>query len=165
MLYVNTESGLQNVRFELPGGQSSDLEDSDQDHFNDEAVDEKKNLPVHGWNIIKTAHSIGKDINVSHPPKKRAKLEEVGFLGYSLAALENVDKYFDNRDMGPLDFSWTAEECCKNASPEDLARLFFEIRPFLPINPLDELIDRLGSTLEGHPCDVIANVGFQILKN
>lgn len=82
------------------------------------------------------------------------------FLEYSLAVLEDIDSHFGYKSMEPRFLSWSGDEESSDLSNERLARLLYELRPFLPINPLDELTERIAAQCFPEPMDpleVIAN--------
>lgn len=140
-------------------GASSESDEETEEQVN---LVQSVSLVSNDLDILAIARDIGKAAggDVKEHSSKRQKLvvEERAFLWYSLAVQEDVDSYFDHREMRPEDFSWSADDVSKTHSIVGAARLFHEIRPFLPINPLDELILRLSSKLEKKATELIANV-------
>lgn len=170
-LYVTQESGLEDKIL------SRDEEPEDEESENSsttselEAVEEFPLVPKN-LNILAIARDMGnRDGDGKEPITKRLKLEDEqrGFLLYSLAVQENVDSHFGGREMAPQDFSWTADDVSNNLTCAGVIRLFHEIRPFLTINPLDELILRLSKDIKKNPIDLIANVSkisyYLLFKN
>lgn len=93
-------------------------------------------------------------------PEEMSVDDERCFLEYSLAIVEDIDRYFGGKSMEPNFLSWSGDNDSGDLSDKKLARLFYELRPFLPINPLDELTERIAAecyTEVKDPNEVIAN--------
>lgn len=61
-------------------------------------------------------------------------------------AINNYPKfsvgYYLNEIPKPASMSWSFEEVSNNLTSEGLSKMFHELAPFLPINPIDELLER-----------------------
>lgn len=82
---------------------------------------------------------------------KRPKLD-TGPLRFGEFA---VGSFIEGLDASKI--TWSIREVADDMTDEGLARLYHELHPFLPVNPLDELVSRIIQ-LDGITEDLIANV-------
>lgn len=86
----------------------------------------------------------------AEPASKKFKSSTPDYLNLKVWPEHSVGSYLEkmSRVSKPRKFAWDLDSVSSNLTPEGLSRLYHQLVLVLPINPLDEMLERFDTVAE-----------------